>query len=483
MFYRNLKIAIISSWLVLLGLLVGRDLFVHDIDHRELAVSAQAGQERFYGIWFDRQRIGYVEKRLSPEGEDILLTQHARLLLTVLETTQPVEMRVTARLSGGLELRDFDFQFTSPFYTMSARGRAEGNVVHFTLDTGQTTVSDTITLSGPPLLAVNDRAYLLRELTSPGQKIRISSFDPFSLSGRQSVITYHGEEKELVGKRIRLLHHYSELFSGIRINFWLDEDGRVVKEESPAGFTFIAEPEFRAKDLVESGNDLLSAVAVPYRGELPPENAGSITYRLDYPAKLDLDLQGGRQSLMGDLLTVSREGIPSGSGTTANSGGCNDPVLLRPSRYVQSDNTRIISLARSIVGSETDPLARVRLLTDWLYDNLEKRPVIGLPDALTTLKNRRGDCNEHASLFAALARALGIPTAIATGVTLQNKAFYYHAWNEVCINNGWYSLDTTINQMPADLFHIRFGRGDLEEQLKIGALLGRLKINIHGSGQ
>ena len=87
-----------------------------------------------------------------------------------------------------------------------------------------------------------------------------------------------------------------------------------------------------------------------------------------------------------------------------------------------------------------------------------------------------GDCNEHASLFAALARSIGIPAAIATGVTRLGDAMYYHAWNEVCLNGQWYSLDTTTDQLPADLFHIRFGRGDLDQQLKIGGLLGKLQI-------
>ena len=154
------------------------------------------------------------------------------------------------------------------------------------------------------------------------------------------------------------------------------------------------------------------------------------------------------------------------------------PNISQPSRYVQSDNEEIIALAESIVGTETDQAVQVRLLADWVYANLEKRPVLGLPDALTTLKSRKGDCNEHASLFAALARSVGIPTAIATGVTLQNDAFYYHAWNEVCLDGKWYSLDTTTNQFPADLFHIRFGRGDMDQQLKIGGLLGKLQIEI-----
>ncbi|MBE0584434.1 MAG: transglutaminase domain-containing protein, partial [Desulfofustis sp.] len=108
--------------------------------------------------------------------------------------------------------------------------------------------------------------------------------------------------------------------------------------------------------------------------------------------------------------------------------------------------------------------------------NLEKRPVIGIPDALSTLKTGIGDCNEHASLFAALARAAGIPTKIAVGVVWQHDAFYYHAWNEVCLDGTWISLDTTTNQLPADLTHLKFVEGELQEQMRISALLNNLQI-------
>ncbi|TFG36514.1 MAG: transglutaminase domain-containing protein, partial [Desulfobacterales bacterium] len=89
---------------------------------------------------------------------------------------------------------------------------------------------------------------------------------------------------------------------------------------------------------------------------------------------------------------------------------------------------------------------------------------------------RMGDCNEHAVLFAALARSAGIPARIAAGVTFHEGAFYYHAWNEVCVDGQWLSLDTTRDQLPADLSHIRFVIGETKEQVKIGALLGNLKI-------
>jgi transglutaminase-like putative cysteine protease len=471
------KIAVILAWLVLLGLLVTRDMFVPGLDGHEAAVLQKARQEKHYGIWFNEQRIGYAVEILRPQGEFLILHQEAHLLLNVLENTQPIDMQVRARLTDNLLLRDFTFRFTSPFSTMEAEGTVEDNRITFRLDTGQATITDTITLPEPPLLAVNDRGYLLDSLTRPGQKRKVPSFDPVTLTARESIITYHGREKILVRGRLQLLHHFTERAAGMRINFWIDDRGRVVMEESPAGFKFIAEPEFRARDIVRPTTELLSTVAVPVRGHLPPADAEKVIYRITMPPDLDFQLAGGRQVLEKDLLHITRENMPERVGR-AGGGPCAMTEYLAPSRHVQADNEEIAAQAASVVGPETDPAVQVRLLARWVHAYLEKRPVIGLPDALTTLKTGRGDCNEHASLFAALARSLGIPTAIATGVTLQHEAFYYHAWNEVCLDGQWYSLDTTTDQLPADLFHIRFGRGDVEQHLRIGGLLGNLQIEI-----
>ena len=134
--------------------------------------------------------------------------------------------------------------------------------------------------------------------------------------------------------------------------------------------------------------------------------------------------------------------------------------------------------AESIIANTTNDLQKVRELINWVYVNIEKKPVLSIPDAVTTLRTRVGDCNEHAALFAALSRSVSIPARVAAGVTYHDGTFYYHAWNEVCINGKWISLDTTNNQFPADVSHIKFVEGETIEQVKIGSLLGRLTIEI-----
>ncbi len=88
-----------------------------------------------------------------------------------------------------------------------------------------------------------------------------------------------------------------------------------------------------------------------------------------------------------------------------------------------------------------------------------------------------GDCNEHAVLFAALARAAGVPTQIEAGLVYLNDRFYYHAWNSVFLDR-WVTVDALMNQFPADVTHIRFTRGGPEKQLDLMGVIGNINLEI-----
>ena len=134
-------------------------------------------------------------------------------------------------------------------------------------------------------------------------------------------------------------------------------------------------------------------------------------------------------------------------------------------------------MVEMIGGNERRALRLARRLNDWVYKNIEKRPIPGMPSALDVLAARQGDCNEHAVLMAALCRAAGIPTRVVAGLVYLRGRFYYHAWNELYLND-WVPVDATLNQFPADVTHVRFIEGDMEEQLKVLNLIGRLKIEV-----
>ncbi|MBU0675290.1 MAG: transglutaminase domain-containing protein [Proteobacteria bacterium] len=472
----TLRVGVIILWVVLFGRLLQRDYFVRSLDLREEAVIKQAREESFSGIYFQEARIGYVKNRLSPTESGFTLTQEAYMILNILEQNHPVNLSVSAELTPEMLLRNFKFSLHSPFTTMKAEGEVNGSVVSFRLNTGKDTITDSIKLTSPPFISSNSRGYLLKQNLVEGEKFKVPYFDPITLAGKDTIMEYRGYDKIVVGGRISRLHHFTQTFYGMEINSWLDETGKVIKEESPAGFVFLSEPEFMATDIDRSGKEILSSVSVPITGTMPEDyqTATQARYRLTYPSEAEVSVNQDRQSLTGDLLTITRETLPEHTALT-----CTGPAeSLASTPYIQSKNIQISNITGQLLGEDEPGLNRVRILAEWVYNNLDRRPVLGIPDALTTLETRQGDCNEHAALFAALARNAGVPTRVVAGVTFHAGAFYYHAWNEVCLDNQWLSLDTTLNQLPADVSHIKFVQGETGEMIKIGGLLGRLKIEI-----
>ena len=150
---------------------------------------------------------------------------------------------------------------------------------------------------------------------------------------------------------------------------------------------------------------------------------------------------------------------------------------LRPEFNIQSDDREIVEKALEIAGNQKNPVAAARKLMSWVYNNVEKKPVISVPNAVEVLKTRVGDCNEHAVLLTALLRASRIPARECVGLVYANGRFFYHAWTEAYLGR-WISMDATLNQMPTDATHIKLLHGGLERQADIIALIGKLKLKI-----
>ncbi|MBU1163061.1 MAG: transglutaminase domain-containing protein, partial [Proteobacteria bacterium] len=58
-----------------------------------------------------------------------------------------------------------------------------------------------------------------------------------------------------------------------------------------------------------------------------------------------------------------------------------------------------------------------------------------------------------------------------------NGRFYYHAWNVLYLGD-WVTVDALMGQMPADVTHIRFIRGEPDKQIDLIKVIGKVKINI-----
>ncbi len=164
--------------------------------------------------------------------------------------------------------------------------------------------------------------------------------------------------------------------------------------------------------------------------------------------------------------------------------GTSSPVPtadLAPSPFIESDDPAIVDQARAIVGDETDPARRAQRLVAWVHANMVQEPRVTVPSAREVLRSRRGDCNEHAVLLAALARAAGIPARVVVGAVYLDDGFYYHAWNELWLG-AWVSADAVFDQLPVDATHVKLLEGGPERQLELAGMVGRLAFTAVESG-
>ncbi|MEO0813965.1 MAG: transglutaminase-like domain-containing protein, partial [Myxococcota bacterium] len=152
--------------------------------------------------------------------------------------------------------------------------------------------------------------------------------------------------------------------------------------------------------------------------------------------------------------------------------------FVAPTAFIQSDDPEIVAAAKQAVGDAKDVFTATSRLTEFVYSAIRDEYVPAYSNAKEALESGRGDCTEHAILFVALARALGIPAKVAVGVAYwpPGGGFGWHAWAEVNAGGEWFAVDPTWNQPIADATHLKLAGGGPAEQARIVMMLGQLEI-------
>jgi len=214
------------------------------------------------------------------------------------------------------------------------------------------------------------------------------------------------------------------------------------------------------------------------RNTLPnPREVTQLRLTVSGPTETALFAFPPRQDYRDGTLTISNESLVTLSSYLLP---VSDPTLaaeLVATPFLQSDHPRIKEQLQQILNGEQDARRAVHKLLEWIYVTLDKEPTVGIPTALEALSSKKGDCNEHAVLFTALARSAGIPSRVAAGVVYMDEAFYYHAWSEVWLGQ-WVAVDPALNQFPADATHIKFIQGGPEEHMALLKIIGQVRMEI-----
>jgi len=440
-------------------------------------------EEHWMGAYLNGEKIGYSYCKITELNHGYKVSETLKLRLKVMGIEKDINTITNAEVDNHFRLLSFLFRLESDI-TTEIKGRVEGKNLLVTIDAGGMTSTQTIPLKESPYLNLSILPEILRKGLKTGDKISIPIIEPATLSQEYMEVEVIGKDPIMSLGKKRDAYKVRGVFKGIETFMWLTDNGEVLREESLLGFTLVKETKEDATQPGKPSMDLIAQVAIPFSIKLSPD-VDYLKIRLSGVDLKGLELNGGRQTLKGDILEIKRESLslpPFNSplskgryrGVEGEKGGSLDEYL-KETIFIQSKDLAIGSLAKDIIRGERDTLKMTRLIYEWVYKNIKKTPVISLPMATEVLRTKEGDCNEHATLFTALARAAGIPARIAVGLTYKDGFFYYHAWPEVYLDE-WVAVDPTLGQFPADASHIRLLTGDIDKQLQLLGVIGKLKL-------
>ncbi len=478
--------------------------------------------DEWAGIYIAGQKMGYSHTRTEQQKDGYLITNRSLMKMRLFGSFQRVHVLSKVRTNTQYQLRQFVFQLQSPMSAFRAEGQVNQDKLHILWLMGKHKTRMKLPYR-PSMLPTVLRPYIAAQKPPPGKKLKAVLFDPQSRSYIKSIITVEGYDnikiKDKTYRALRLRQQYRNM----SLLAWIDDDGKIVKEQAPGGMTLLRESAQDAPKGIEEGFDIIRATRIGLVGNIAnPTSRALLTLQVDnVPVKSFPTLRMGRQSL--DVrtrrLTIRKENPASWAKqpfSIASANKVNKAKLspsknkantkpakklshkerirrrhramiqkhwreqaLRATPLVQSKHPKIRRQAWEILKSAKDRLSAYKALATWVNKALRKQSVVGIPNALETLEKRVGDCNEHATLLAALARSVSLPCEIVTGVAYQRGHFYFHAWNECEVTpNRWVSLDATWGQLPSDVTHIVFARGGLAKQMALMQLLGRLRFRI-----
>lgn len=493
-------IAIIIFWLVMTGWLVRYEAFPEwfttpGAGYQALLKDGPFIVDSWMQVLFKETPIGYshtwVDSRVESPEETYAVNNVTFMNLKMMGLTQWVKVSAGATLDARYNLQKFFAVMNSSAYTTRLDGERIGGAAFRARvrtaggeQTLQLTIPDDVILYSP----MTEMA--MRRL-QPGQSLQLRTFDPLSMTTSDLSVQALRRETFPLDGRDRETTVLKLVYQGLETLSWIDAEGRILRQETPFGWTLQAcspEKAMAFKQDADQAEDMLLSLAVPCRGSLANPRACRTIQLILYGSGLDSQaIASPRQeitrqetnslhlTLLAQQPPVQRQPLGSVSEEYR--------PWLNSSAFIQSGHPDLARQAKAIVDHQTDSWDAATAIYAWVYRNVKKQSAISLPSALDVLRNMEGDCNEHTYLFVALARAAGLPARIHVGLVYAEMpgrpegAFYYHAWPAVYVGE-WIEMDPTLGQVTVDASHLSLMTGELADQLKLLGLLGRVRVDI-----
>jgi hypothetical protein len=444
-------------------------------------------REIWTGVVFQGRKVGFARLALRPAaapGTWEIETESA-LRLRFLGVDKKVSLRALDRVRDDLTLESFRYEYHLDGSRLAVTGERTGDALTVRTESDGTRTERRLRLGGS---AVPASALAL-----------LPALRGLNVGGRARVAVLVGESQSLEQAELRALaYERSPLFEGAALRIattllgletetWYDAEARPLLETALHGamISALEEPSRAQAYLVEASlskdETLLDFSLLRSAPVDEPRRVAALTLVLEgVPAALEAPSAGGQRCAREGTRLECRvdRRAPAAAGDAQQAA----PYLL-PSLAAPSNERRFVELAQSIAHGAGGAPARIERLLAWIDANIAKSAVDAF-SAADVLRERRAECQGHAYLFAALARALGLPTRVVNGLVYSEEhgGFLYHTWNEVWLEGaGWRPVDATFGQPLADATHVALAVGESPAEIApLAAMVGRARVAAIG---
>jgi len=448
-------------------------------------IDAPPLSEQWFGIYVNSERVGFYRQRIEKSEDGYRMEGNGNVRMKVMNFTKQASMRETYMVSKKLALRSFDVEQTVNGLSSHVTGKVNGSAMYIRNEVNGKATDKTLRFKGDVYPGPALNLYPLMHAAVTGREYKIRAFDPEELKIREIQITVLGEDKTTEG--LPALRLRNNLYPFVNNDIWVDKQGNTLEESVREGLvitkmelpedigSFISRWALAKKDLIYDFS--LVRVTPPIK---EPKNLTGLSIEIsNWSDALTLLQDGGQQM---ERSGAGRVTIRTGSLATGIPGSPPqkyDDIHLKPADRIESDAPEIISRAKALAAGTKTREELARSLASWSAQWLDDTVDDG-GSAAASIKSKSGNCQTHARLYTALARAAGIPTRFVSGlVYLEGKGFLYHSWAESFIEGRWVSVDPTYNQLPADPTHLKLLEGHLPQDMApIITIIGRIKMTV-----
>ena len=443
-------------------------------------------EESYLGLYLQGQKIGYVASKIGPGKLDgvAISKSESKTVMDMGLLGTPLRMVIDSSTwsKNGRPLR-MTFRQESAGRVQTMDARFAGTKVRIAIENSGQKSQKVLPMPSGPI--VDDPITLVQSSGVKGAKT-FWILDPTTSSFIQNSVRLVGPSTaDVKGKKVAAtLAEIIDPRATTRI--FVDAKGGLVKAEAPMGIEMLPESKAVAMKTTPGYTPNVDLAARTALKPTPPlESPGSLS-------QLKLRFTGPDLSRLpsDEHQTVAKEGDawtvdvhpPKRNGSVSIFAARQmKPEWAKPGMNIPSNDPRIQKVAREVVGNRKTVIEAADAVQQWVYTQMTPNAGIGvLRDATEVLKTKEGVCRDYAVLTAAVLRAAGVPTRLASGLVTWDGTFYYHAWCEVWDGSRWIGVDSTTADRQLAANHVKLADGDVERAFTF-TFLDRAKVEVLGT--